>query len=49
MTAAPPAEPEVAETTAEVPPAPLPSTVKDMVRSQWAQIKGPDGKPVYAP
>jgi phosphate transport system substrate-binding protein len=29
---------------------PLPGTVKDMVRKQWADnIKGPDGAPVYAP
>ncbi len=28
---------------------PLPSTVKDLVRKQWAEtLKGPDGKPVYA-
>ncbi len=28
---------------------PLPAAVKDMVRKQWADIKGPDGKPVYTP
>jgi phosphate transport system substrate-binding protein len=28
---------------------PLPAKVKDMIRSQWAQIKGPDGQPVYTP
>ena len=28
---------------------PLPQTVKDMVRGQWVQIKGPDGQPVYTP
>ncbi|HZZ35238.1 MAG TPA: phosphate ABC transporter substrate-binding protein PstS [Caulobacteraceae bacterium] len=28
---------------------PLPSALKDRVRGQWAQIKGPDGKPAYSP
>ena len=28
---------------------PLPTAVKAMVRTQWADIKGPDGKPVYTP
>ncbi len=28
---------------------PLPVAVKAMVRAQWADIKGPDGKPVYRP
>jgi phosphate transport system substrate-binding protein len=28
---------------------PLPAAVKDLVRKQWADIKGPDGKPVYTP
>ena len=28
---------------------PLPANVKDMVRGQWAAVKGPDGKPVYTP
>jgi phosphate transport system substrate-binding protein len=27
---------------------PMPAAVKDMVRKQWADIKGPDGQPVYA-
>jgi phosphate transport system substrate-binding protein len=27
---------------------PLPPAVKDLVRKQWADIKGPDGQPVYA-
>jgi phosphate transport system substrate-binding protein len=27
---------------------PLPASVKDMVRKQWGDIKGADGKPVYA-
>ncbi|RAK52540.1 phosphate ABC transporter substrate-binding protein PstS [Phenylobacterium deserti] len=26
---------------------PLPAAVKDLVRSQWANVKGPDGQPVY--
>jgi phosphate transport system substrate-binding protein len=26
---------------------PLPQAVKDLVRQQWATIKGPDGKPVF--
>jgi phosphate transport system substrate-binding protein len=26
---------------------PLPASVKDLVRKQWADIKGPDGKPVF--
>ncbi len=26
---------------------PLPANVKAMVRKEWAQVKGPDGKPVY--
>ncbi|HWA63990.1 MAG TPA: phosphate ABC transporter substrate-binding protein PstS [Caulobacteraceae bacterium] len=26
---------------------PLPDTVKALIRKSWAQIKGPDGKPVY--
>jgi phosphate transport system substrate-binding protein len=26
---------------------PLPADVKDLVRKQWADIKGPDGKPVF--
>jgi phosphate transport system substrate-binding protein len=33
-----------AETLAYVP---LPGAVKDMVRQQWAAVKGPDGQPVY--
>ncbi|MCA1936004.1 phosphate ABC transporter substrate-binding protein PstS [Asticcacaulis sp.] len=28
---------------------PLPPEVKQMMRAQWSQITGPDGKPVYAP
>jgi phosphate transport system substrate-binding protein len=28
---------------------PLPAKVKDLVRGQWAAVKGPDGKPVYTP
>ena len=28
---------------------PLPDQVKTLVRGQWAQIVGPDGKPVYTP
>jgi len=28
---------------------PMPAAVKEMVRRQWADIKGADGKPVYAP
>ena len=28
---------------------PLPQATKDMVRGQWAQIKGPDGAAVYTP
>jgi phosphate transport system substrate-binding protein len=28
---------------------PLPAKVKDLVRSQWSHIVGPDGKPVYTP
>ena len=29
---------------------PLPAAVKELVRRQWAEeVKGPDGKPVYAP
>ena len=27
----------------------LPDAVKTLVRGQWADVKGPDGKPVYAP
>lgn len=46
MTAAPPAEPEVAETTAEVPPAPLPSTVKTREIEVFARPKeGPLAEP----
>jgi phosphate transport system substrate-binding protein len=26
---------------------PLPASVKALVRKEWAQVKGPDGKPVY--
>ena len=26
---------------------PLPASVKAQVRKEWAQVKGPDGKPVY--
>jgi phosphate transport system substrate-binding protein len=28
---------------------PMPESVKTLVRSQWADIKGPDGQPVYTP
>jgi phosphate transport system substrate-binding protein len=28
---------------------PLPDPVKTLVRGQWADVKGPDGKPVYTP
>jgi len=28
---------------------PLPAAVKDRMRAQWADIKGPDGQPVYTP
>ena len=28
---------------------PLPDAVKSLVRGQWAQVKGADGKPVYTP
>jgi phosphate transport system substrate-binding protein len=28
---------------------PLPAQVKDLVRGQWAGVKGSDGKPVYTP
>ncbi|WP_374573344.1 phosphate ABC transporter substrate-binding protein PstS [Phenylobacterium sp.] len=28
---------------------PLPTEVKDRMRGQWADIKGPDGQPVYTP
>jgi phosphate transport system substrate-binding protein len=28
---------------------PMPQAVKDRVRGQWSDIKGPDGKPVFTP
>jgi phosphate transport system substrate-binding protein len=28
---------------------PLPAALKDRIRGQWAQLKSPDGKPVYTP